>query len=613
MHAERKLDKDLYWIGGNDRRLALFEGVYFIPHGVSYNSYLLMDEKITILDTVDKAVSKVFLENIEYLTSGKKIDYLIINHMEPDHSATIEEILIRHPEIVIVCNTKIEAMIKQFFPNLKFNVHLVNEGDKLVTGNHTFTFINAPMVHWPEVMMTYDITTETLFSADAFGTFGALKGMMYADEIDFPSDYLPEARRYYTNIVGKYGPQVQAVLKKASNLSIKRICPLHGPIWRNNISLILSYYNKWSGYIPEVEGVMIAYASVYGNNENAAELLAASLNELGRKVELFDVSTIDSSEIVSNAFKYSTLVFISTTYNAGIFIKMDEVIRDLVSHNIQNRVVGFIENGSWAPTSYNLMKGLFVNCKNISYIENKVSIKSSVDEHKLVEIQEFARAIDEKMPSKIESNIDLKSTNINNETFFKLSYGLFVLTSRYNEKDAGCIVNTVQLFTDTTKRVIVSVNKLNYTHEIISKSKLFNVSILSTKATFDIIKRFGFASGREVDKFKDFETNRTKNGVSYLKEGLNGFIACKVVDTLDYDTHTIFVGEVIEAKTLNSDESMTYKYYSENIKPQPIATEVKKRGYVCQICGYVYEGDELPEDYICPLCKHGIDAFIKIK
>ena len=611
MHTERKLDSDLYYIGGNDRRLALFEGVYSIPDGVSYNSYLLMDEKITILDTVDKAVSKVFFENIAYLVDKKKIDYVIINHMEPDHSATLEELILRYPDVKVVCNKKIEAMIHQFFPLLKANFHIVNEGDKLCTGKHTLTFVNTPMVHWPEVMMTYDITSETLFSADAFGSFKALQGALYVDEIDFESEYLSEARRYYTNIVGKYGDQVQVALKKASTLSIKRICPLHGLIYRNNIFKILSYYNLWSGYIPEVEGVLIIYASIYGNNENVAEILANRLNELGRKTRIYDVSVTPSSVIISEAFKYSHLIFISSTYNAGIFITMEDVIRDLVAHNIQNRTIGFIENGSWAPTAYNLMKEQFAKCKNITYIDKKVSVKSSLNEMSLSEVNEFALEVDNSMSKKIDKeNVD--KTELDNDAFFKLSYGLFVLSSRYQEKDNACIVNTVQLLTDNPKRILVSVNKMNYTHELIDKSNSFAVSILSTKCGFDIFKRFGFASGRTVNKFIDLEVGRTNSNLAYIPHVSNAYLQGRVIGKHDYETHTIFVGEVVEAKVLNNDSSMTYQYYFDNVKPKPVATEVKKGGYVCEICGYVYEGDELSDDFICPLCKHGSDAFKKI-
>lgn len=611
MHTERKLDSDLYYIGGSDRRLALFEGVYSIPNGVSYNSYLLMDDKVTIFDTVDKAVSKVFFENISYLLDGKSIDYVIVNHMEPDHSATLEELILRYPNVKVVCNSKIEAMIHQFFPLLKANFHIVNEGDKLVTGRHTLTFVNTPMVHWPEVMMTYDISTETLFSADAFGSFGALQGALYVDEVDFESEYLSEARRYYTNIVGKYGVQVQTALKKASSLSIKRICPLHGLIYRNNIAKILYYYNLWSGYIPEVEGVLIIYASIYGNNENAAEILANRLNELGRKTVIYDVSVTPSSVIISEAFKYSHLIFISSTYNAGIFISMEDVINDLVAHNIQNRTIGFIENGSWAPTAYNLMKEHFLKCKNITYIDKKVSIKSSLNNSSYMELNDFALEVDKSMSKKM-NKVDVIEAELDNNAFFKLSYGLFILSSRYQDKDNACIVNTVQLLTDNPKRILVSVNKMNYTHELIDKSNSFAVSILSTKCGFDIFKRFGFVSGRDVNKFEGMEVNRTASGLAYIKDVSNAVLEGRVIGKHDYDTHTIFVAEVVEAKILNEEPSMTYQYYFDNVKPKPIGTEVKKRGYVCEICGYVYEGDELPKDFICPLCKHGVDAFKKL-
>ncbi len=355
MYCIRNVTPDLLWVGGDDRRLAMFEGVYSVPDGVSYNSYLLLDEKTVLLDTVDHAVEKVFLENVEHGLGGRPLDYLVIHHMEPDHSATMKAILMIYPDVTVVCNKKIQGMINQFFgENVVKNYHLVGEGDVLDTGKHKLTFLMAPMVHWPEVMVSYDSTDKILFSADAFGTFGALNGALFADEVDFFGDYLGESRRYYTNIVGKYGTQVQALLKKAATVEIDMICPLHGFVWRRNIGDYIEKYQQWSRYEPEVTGVMIAYASVYGNTENAANILACKLRDKGIRTKMFDVSVTSSSEIVAAAFEYSHLVFASTTYNAGIFISMDELLRDIASHNLQNRTVAFIENGSWAATSASL-------------------------------------------------------------------------------------------------------------------------------------------------------------------------------------------------------------------------------------------------------------------
>ncbi|MCC8081782.1 MAG: FprA family A-type flavoprotein [Lachnospiraceae bacterium] len=379
MYCTRNVTNDLVWVGGDDRRLAMFEGVYSVPDGVSYNSYLLLDEKTVLFDTVDKAVDTVFFENVTHALAGRKLDYLVVHHMEPDHSATLGGILLRYPDVTVVCNKKTEGMIYQFFgAGLQMNVQIVKEGDVLETGAHKLTFLMAPMVHWPEVMVTYDTTDQILFSADAFGTFGALNGALFADEVDFFADYLKEARRYYTNIVGKYGMQVQALLKKAAAVEIRMICPLHGFVWRENIDAYVGKYQQWSRYEPEVSGVMIAYASVYGNTENAANILACRLRDRGIRTTIFDVSVTASSGIVAASFEYSHLVFASTTYNAGVFITMDELLRDLASHNLQNRTVAFIENGSWAATSGKQMREIIGSMKNMTVLEESVSLKSAL-------------------------------------------------------------------------------------------------------------------------------------------------------------------------------------------------------------------------------------------
>lgn len=394
MYCYRKVTDDLYWIGGNDRRLALFEGVYQIPRGVSYNSYLLMDEKTVLLDTVDKAVKGVFFENIEKVLDGRKLDYLVVHHMEPDHSEAIWEVVMRYPEVKIVCNAKIAQMMKQFFSfDVDARVVLVKEGDTFHTGKHNLVFVSAPMVHWPEVMVSYDTTDKILFSADAFGTFGALNGALFADEVDFPRDYLDEARRYYTNIVGKYGVQVQELLKKAATLDIQMICPLHGFVWRKDIGWYLDKYMHWSSYTPEEQGVVIAYASIYGNTANAADLLACRLRERGVRTEVFDVSVTPASEIIAAAFKYSHLVFAAPTYNSGVFVTMEALLMDLAEHNIQNRTVAFMENGTWAATSARQMGAMLEKCKNLTVLEQKVTIKSSLKEQQMAEIEALADAL----------------------------------------------------------------------------------------------------------------------------------------------------------------------------------------------------------------------------
>lgn len=379
MYCYRRITEDLSWVGGNDRRLSLFEGVYKVPAGISYNSYLLLDEKTVLFDTVDKAVSEVFFENLEELLKERTLDYVVVHHMELDHSATLQRLVLRYPQIQIICNAKSAGMMKQFFEfDVDHHVRLVTEGEELSFGRHTVSFLMAPMVHWPEVMVSYDKTEKILFSADAFGSFGALNGALFADEVSFERDYLDEARRYYTNIVGKYGIQVQALLKKASPLDMKMICPLHGFVWRENLAFYLEKYDKWSRYEPEEQGVMIAYASIYGNTANAAEILSCRLQEQGVRTVMFDVSMTAASDMIAAAFQWSHLVLAAPTYNNGIFVTMESFVRELAAHNIQNRSVALIENGSWAVTSGRQMREELGKCKNITFIEPICSIKSSV-------------------------------------------------------------------------------------------------------------------------------------------------------------------------------------------------------------------------------------------
>jgi len=394
MYCTKKITDDLVWVGGNDRRLAMFEGVYSVPDGVSYNSYVLLDKSTVLFDAVDKAVSKVFLENIAHALGGQKLDYIIVQHMEPDHSEALVTALDRYPEATVVCNAKIAVLIKQFFNiDITGRSLIVEEGATLNTGRHELLFISAPMVHWPEVMVTYDKTDKILFSADAFGTFGALNGAIFADEVDFDHDYMDEARRYYTNIVGKYGMQTQTLLKKAASIEISMICPLHGFVWRNNLEGFIEKYQKWSSYTPEETGVMIAYASVYGNTANAAEILACRLRDNGVKTIVYDVSVTPASDIISAAFRWSHLVFASTTYNAGIFVSMDELLRDLAAHNIQNRTVAFIENGSWASVSGDLMRKIIAPLKNMTLIDATVRLKSTLKDSQSEEIDLLVSAI----------------------------------------------------------------------------------------------------------------------------------------------------------------------------------------------------------------------------
>ena len=612
MYNYKKLTDDLYWVGANDRRLAMFEGVYSVPDGVSYNSYLLMDEKTVLLDTVDKAVAGRFFENVEAVLGERKLDYLVVHHMEPDHAASIEELARRYPDVQIVCNAKIAAMIRQFFTfDIDSRALLMKEGDVLETGRHRLTFVMAPMVHWPEVMVSYDLTDGILFSADAFGTFGALNGAIYADEVDFFRDYLDEARRYYTNIVGKYGNQVLALLKKAAGLDIKLLCPLHGFVWRRDVGDFVDKYIHWASYAPEVNGVVIAYASVYGNTENAAEILSSKLRDRGVPTKMFDVSVTPASEIIAAAFQYSHLVFASTTYNAGIFVSMEALIFDLVAHNIQNRTVALIENGSWAPTSGGLMRKELEKCKNLTILDQTLTLKSSLKADQMETLDAMADAIAATMP-RPEPEAAPAAGKVDNGALHRLSYGLFVLSAKEGDKDNGCITNTAIQVADSPKRVAFAINKQNYTHDMVLRTGVCNLSLLSTDADFSVFQRFGFQSGRDTDKLQGLENiARSANGVFYLTGCTNAVLSCKVISTVDCGSHTLFVADLTEAAVLSGTPSMTYEYYRAHVKPRPAAVEEKK-GWVCEVCGYVYEGEELPADFVCPLCKHGPEAFRKM-
>lgn len=400
MNYVRKIREDLYWVGASDRRIALFENAYPVPSGMAYNSYLLLDEKTVLFDTADRAVSEQYKENVAAVLAGRKLDYLVVHHMEPDHCWAIGEMILNYPEMKIVCTAAALKMIGQFFDidNLKERTLTVAEGDTLNTGNHQLTFVTAPMVHWPEVMVTYDATTKTLFSADAFGSFGAISGNLYADEVNYERDWLDDARRYYTNIVGKYGVQVQALLKKAAGLDIELVCPLHGLLWRENIGWFVEKYQKWSTYTPEEKGVVIAYASIYGNTENAANILAGMLADKGvRNIRVFDVSATHDSYILSEAFRLSHLVFASVTYNNGIFTNMENLLHHIAAHNLQNRTVALIQNGSWAPTSGKQMKEIVESMKNMTILENMPTLKSAVKEEQLEQLQALADSIVETM------------------------------------------------------------------------------------------------------------------------------------------------------------------------------------------------------------------------
>ena len=399
MHCFRKVTDDLYWVGASDRRIELFENIFPLTKGVSYNSYLLLDEKTVLFDSADYAVGRQFLENVDAVLDGRSLDYLIVNHMEPDHCAMIDELVLRHPGLQIIGNAKTFPMIDQFFDfDLEGRKIVVKEGDTFSSGKHTLHFVMAPMVHWPEAMMTYDAEGKILFSADAFGTFGALNGNIFNDELDFDRDWLDEARRYYTNIVGKYGMQVQNVLKKAAGLDISMICPLHGPIWRTDLSYIIGKYDLWSKYEPEEKGVMIAYASMYGNTENMAEILAAMLAEAGvKKIRMHNISKTHVSELISDSFKYSHIVLAAPTYNNGIYPLMDNYLEDMKALALQNRTVAVLGNGTWAPQTTKLISAKVGEMKNMNLMEAAVTIKSSVKDAQMEELKTLRRQIAEEV------------------------------------------------------------------------------------------------------------------------------------------------------------------------------------------------------------------------
>ncbi len=594
----KKVTKDIFYVGVNDHQIDLFEGQYIVPNGMAYNSYIIKDDKIAVIDTVDKNFTHEWLDNVSEVLDGKKPDYLIVQHMEPDHSANILNFVKVYPDTIIVGNTKTFKMMEQFFDTTFNNKLVVNEFDTLNLGKHTLTFAFAPMVHWPEVMVTYDSLDKVLFSADGFGKFGAL---------DIEEEWACEARRYYFGIVGKYGAQVQALLKKASSLDIKTICPLHGPVLSENLGYYIDLYDKWSRYEPEEEGIVIAYTSVYGNTKNAVLQLAEKLKANGcPKVVVNDLARCDMAEAIEDAFRYNKLVLATTTYNAEIFPFMREFINHLVERNYSNRTVAFIENGTWAPMATKVMKQMFEKSKNLKFCKNEVKILSALNETSREQLNNLVNELTQEY-------LALEGTKVNKNDFnalFNIGYGLYVITCSDGKKDNGLIVNTVTQLTNQPNRIGVTINKENYSHHIINQTGIMNVNCLTIDAPFKVFEKFGFVSGRNVNKFDDAELNRSDNGLVILPRYINAFISLKVENYVDLDTHGMFICQVTELRVINDVETMTYTYYQNNVKPKP---EVKgKKGYVCKVCGFVYEGEELPEDYVCPLCKHGAQDFEEI-
>lgn len=594
------ITKDIKYIGVNDHDIDLFEGQYVVENGMAYNSYVIVDDKIAVMDTVDARFRHEWLDNLADVLDGRKPDYLIVQHMEPDHSANVMSFVAAYPEVKVVASAKAFAMMGQFFGDeLGERQIVISEGSTLELGKHTLNFVAAPMVHWPEVMVTYDSYDKVLFSADGFGKFGALD----ADE-----DWACEARRYYFGIVGKYGVQVQKLLQKASKLDIEKICPLHGPILTENLGYYLGLYNTWSSYAVESEGIVIAYTSVYGNTKKAVEILADKLRANGcPKVVVNDLARCDMAEAVEDAFRYGKLVLATTTYNADIFPFMRTFIESLTEREYKNRTVAFIENGTWAPLAAKIMKGMFEKSKNINFVETVVHIRSALNAASTAELDELSKELCRDYIAQ-----DGETANKNDLTaLFNIGYGLYVVTSNDGKKDNGLIVNTVSQVTNSPNRIAVTINKDNYSHHVIKQTGKMNINCLSVDAPFSVFENFGFRSGRNVDKFEGSEPLRSDNGLAFLPRYINSFMSLKVEQYVDLDTHGMFICSVTEARVISDVETMTYTYYQKNVKPRP-QTEGKK-GFVCKVCGYIYEGDELPEDFICPLCKHGAADFEPIK
>ena len=591
-----KITNDIRYIGVNDHNVDLFEGQYDVPNGMAYNSYVIIDSKIAVMDTVDRNFKDEWLTNLENALDGRLPDYLVVQHMEPDHSANINVFMQKYSEAVIVSSKKAFVMMKNFFgTDFEDRRIVVQEGDTLELGSHTLNFVEAPMVHWPEVIVTYDSFDKVLFSADGFGKFGAL---------DVEEDWACEARRYYIGIVGKYGAQVQALLKKASALDIKIICPLHGPVLTGNLGYYIGLYDTWSKYAVESDGIMIAYTSVYGNTKAAVELLAEKLAAKGcPKVVVNDLARCDMAEAVEDAFRYGRIVLATTTYNAEIFPFMREFIEHLTERNFRNKTIALIENGSWAPLAAKTMRKMLDGCVNLTFADNTVRIMSALNDDSREQIEKLANELCMDYLAQHE-----ETANKNDLTaLFNIGYGLYVVTSNDGKRDNGLIVNAVTQVTNSPNRIAVTINKQNYSHEVIKATGKMNINCLSTDAPFSVFEAFGFRSGRDTDKFENCTPLYSDNGLVFLPKYINSFMSLKVEQYIDLDTHGMFICSVTEARVVSEKETMTYTYYQNNVKPKPQSEG--KKGLVCKVCGYIYEGDVLPDDYICPLCKHGAADF----
>ncbi len=597
---------DIRYIGVNDHKIDLFEGQYVVPDGMAYNSYVILDYKVAVMDTVDRNFTHEWLDKLAKVLGDRKPDYLVVHHMEPDHSANILNFMKLYPEAVIVSSAAAFRVMNNYFGTDFADRRLVvGEGDTLPLGRHVLQFITAPMVHWPEVIMSYEKTDKVLFSADGFGKFGALDA--------YDDDWACEARRYYFGIVGKFGDKVQDLLKKAAGLDIKTICPLHGPILKENLGYYLDLYNTWSSYEAESEGVAVFYTSVYGHTKEAVEKLAALLKAEGcPEVAVTDLARDDMAEAVEDAFRYNKIVLATTTYNGGIFPFMQTFIEELKERNYQKRTIGFIENGSWAPQAAKVMKGMLEGGKELTFAQNTVKILGSLNDASNAAL----KALAQELCAEYEKPGAEELAKQDPKAMFKIGYGLYVVTTNDGKKDNGCIVNTVVQLTSSPNRVAVCINKQNYTHHIVEQTGILNLNVLSVEAPFSVFQEYGFVSGRAVDKFAGKTLERSGNGLLYLDKYVNAYLSLKVEEHTDMGTHGLFICSVTESRVLSSAETMTYSYYQSNVKPRPPKAgegEPKKKGWVCTVCGYIYEGEELPADFICPLCKHGAADFEKLQ
>ena len=590
------ITNDIRYIGVNDHQVDLFEGQYVVPNGIAYNSYVILDEKIAVMDTVDKYFTHQWLDNLQQVLGDRQPDYLVVQHMEPDHAANVDKFLQLYPQATVVSSAKAFAMMKNFFGNDYAERRIVaGEMDSLSLGKHTLTFVTAPMVHWPEVIVTYDSYDKVLFSADGFGKFGAL-------DVDEPWD--DEARRYFIGIVGKYGAQVQALLKKAATLDISIICPLHGPVLKENLGHYIHLYDTWSSYRVESEGIVVAYTSVYGNTKTAVDLLVQKLQAKGcPKVVVHDLARTDMAKAVEDAFRYGKLVLATTTYNADIFPHMKEFIHHLTDRNYQNRTIALVENGSWAPQAAKVMRGMFEKSKNITFTDTTVKILSALNDESRAQMEDLANELCRDYLAQQDATANKNDLS----ALFNIGYGLYVITSNDGSKDNGLIVNTVTQVTNTPNRIAVTINKQNYSHHVIRQTGKMNLNCLDVSAPFAVFENFGFQSGRTADKFVGVDELRSDNGLRFLPRYINSFMSLQVENYVDLDTHGMFICSVTEARVISDKETMTYTYYQKQVKPKP-ETEGKK-GYVCKVCGWVYEGEELPDDIVCPLCKHGAADF----